>query len=238
MKRPDPQVTRATLQDARLHLIFTPALCGSRDPLEIVDAALPYLDVLQVRVKALAGAAGATPDRPPLDPPCEARATLEWTRRLLSLLEARQSNCLVLVNDRVDVAAFLHDEGCAGVHVGRDDCPPALARELLGPDPLLGLSTHSTQQVAEALDEPVDYLGFGPFRATSTKGYARGLGSAQCWVAAQAAGKPVFPIGGIDTKTVGELSEVGRAAVGSAVLSADDPEAAAKSLRRALELAS
>jgi thiamine-phosphate diphosphorylase len=232
----DATALRDRLRDARLYLLFTPSLCGEREPLAVLEAALPHVDVVQVRPKA--------PDRD-LDPArpsqgltavTSAREVRDWTARVLDLLEAYPTlEVPVLVNDRVDVARALLERGCAGVHLGQDDAPPRLARELLGPDALVGLSTHSTAQVVRALEEPVDYLGFGPIHATATKGYERGLGPEGAWIASQASALPVFPIGGIDRANAGELEDVGRAAVSSAVLGADDPERAARELRALLE---
>lgn len=225
---------RAALADARVYLIFTPELCGERDPLEVLRAAWPWIDLLQVRPKAREQ--GLDPLRASNSAALvsEARTSYDWCRRVLELACEFERLVPVLVNDRVDVAASLRELGLAGVHLGQDDFLPSLAREQLGPDALIGLSTHSPAQVARAEDEPVDYLGFGPFRATATKGYARGLGPEACWLAQEASPRPVFPIGGIDLTNIGELERVSRAAVGSAILSADDPGAAARAIREAL----
>ncbi len=209
-------------------LLFTPELCADRDPLEVLEAALPWLDVVQIRPKPVGAQAGA-------HAPCAARETYDWCVRVLDLLAAtRAGRPLVLVDDRVDVAAALWSEGCDGVHVGQDDCPVAAARALLGPDPLIGLSTHDLAQVARAHELSVDYLGFGPIHATPTKGYARGLGAPACEIARARSKYPLFAIGGIDRGNVGELVSVGRVAVGSAILLADDPARAARELRAAL----
>lgn len=199
-------------------LLFTPELCpAGRDPLEVLARALPHVDAIQVRIKE-AGQALAP-----------ARATLEWTERVLALRARIAPGVLVLVNDRPDVARVL-GERVDGLHLGADDAPPGLARELLGPEALLGLSTHSSADIVAAQDLPVDYLGFGPIHPTATKGYARGLGAEAAWVAAHASSRPLFPIGGIDATNAAELAEVGRAAVGRAVLAADDPAQAAREL--------
>ena len=83
-------------------------------------------------------------------------------------------------------------------------------------------------------EEPVDYVGFGPMFPTATKGYDRGLGPELAWVASGAAPGPLFPIGGIDATNADTLAEVGRAAVGSVLLNADDPRGTALALRDAL----
>ena len=225
LESPVPQTgeLRERLGAARLYLVFTPSLCAGRDPLEVLEALLDVVDLVQVRVK---GRDGRT----------DAARTCECTERVLELC-ARLGDAAppVLVNDRVDVARALAERGCAGVHLGQDDAPPRAARELLGARALIGLSTHDAAQVARAGDEPVDYLGFGPVHATSTKGYARGLGSEAAWIAARATHLPLFPIGGIDARNASELEDVGRAAVGAALLAAPDPVRAARELRALLE---
>jgi len=210
---------RARLARSRLMLLFTPELCArGRDALEVLSEALPHVDVVQVRIKE--PGLGLAP----------ARATLDWTRLVLALRARAGSVALVVVNDRPDVARALAEEGVDGVHLGADDAPPSLARALLGPDALIGLSTHTSAAVVAAEDEPVDYLGFGPVHPTETKGYARGLGAEAAWIAARASSRPLFPIGGIDATNAAELSEVGRAAVGRAVLASADPARTAREL--------
>lgn len=214
---------RALLERARLMLLFTPELCAPRAPLAVLEEAWPHVDALQVRIKEPGLGTGP------------ARTLLEVARAVLALRARTGRAVLVLVNDRVDVARALADEGLDGVHVGADDAPPALARAELGPELLIGLSTHSAADVVRAADEALDYLGFGPVHASATKGYTHGLGSEAAWIAARASPLPLFPIGGIDLTNVDELSEVGRAAVSSAILAAESPGETARALRAALE---
>jgi thiamine-phosphate pyrophosphorylase len=227
---------RQRLARARLYLIFTPHAVAGGNPERVLAEVMPEVDVLQIRVKL--------PDRE-LDPArarvgahqrSAAREAWTWCQRALELRRrAAAEHVLLIVNDRVDVARSLRDEGLDGVHVGLDDTPPRVARELLGPEALIGWSTHAMRDVAAAHDEPVDYIGFGPIRASATKGYARGLGAEAAWVAAQASALPVFPIGGIGLANVSDLAEVGRAAVARAILAAQRPAEAARALRRALQ---
>ncbi len=218
---------RAHLARARVMLLFSPELCGRRDPLEVLAATLPFVDVVQVRIKP----AGALAPNP-----APARPSWDWSLRILDLARTPRTPAFVLtLDDRADVARALQAEGLAGVHLGQDDMPCAAAREFLGQEALIGLSTHGMEQVGEALEQPVDYLGFGPLHATRTKGYERGLGSESCWIAAEASSLPLFPIGGIDLSNAQELARVGRAAVSSALLSAADPARAARELRALLE---
>lgn len=209
-------------------LIYSPELCGRRDPGESLESVLEWVDVIQVRPKSASPAADTSGSS-------HARSVYDLCTYVLDVLEAHPSMLRpVIVNDRVDVAAALWQRGCAGVHIGQDDSPAAVARAMLGPDPLIGVSTHDMAQVAALAEEEIDYIGYGPVHATRTKGYATGLGSEACWVASGACSLPLFPIGGIDETNIGELARVGRAAVGSAILSADDPARAARELRALL----
>jgi thiamine-phosphate pyrophosphorylase len=222
----DPNEARDRLRAARLMLLYTPQLCGARDPLEVLEAALPYLDIVQIRIKA-PGLLAA-----------HARDTHDWTERVLALVHAQpaaRERVLVIVNDCVDVAAVLAPRGCVGVHVGQDDLPAADVRAVLGPDLLIGVSTHDAQQIAAAEEDGADYLGFGPVHATATKGYAEGLGPEAAWIAHSSTPLPVFPIGGIGLENANELAQVGRAAVSSAILSAADPARVARELRELLD---
>ena len=204
-------------------LVFTPQLCPKEsDPLDVLERALAHVDVIQVRVKDPELGVSA------------ARALHDWTSRVLELVERRASDALVLVNDRIYVAGVLQGRGVAGVHLGEEDAPPELARELLGAEALIGFSTHSMADVARAEELPVDYLGFGPIHATATKGYSEGRGSEAAWIAARASSHPVFPIGGITVTNAAELAPVGRAAVASAILAAADPARRAAEIRALL----
>lgn len=229
MAAPPPDLLRTRLGEARLMWIFSPP--SLEQGLAVLDALLtaapngPTIDAVQVRPKA--PGAHRTPT--------EARTALAWTRAVLERTgRPEDGGPLVLVNDRVDVAAALAAEGCAGVHLGQDDMPAAEARAFLGPGPLLGLSTHDAEQLGMALDAPVDYLGFGPVFATATKGYAEGLGPDRAWIASTAATVPVFPIGGIDLVGAAELAPVGRAAVSSVLQDSADPARTAAALRALL----
>lgn len=213
----------ARLEAARLMLLFTPELCGpDRDPLAVLDEVLEFVDVVQVRVKDGPGGRST------------ARGVHDWALRVLARVARAGRPPLVLVNDRVEVAAVLRARGVAGVHLGADDTPVEIARAALGPDALIGLSTHATAEVARAQARPVDYVGFGPIHATATKGYEHGLGAEAAWVASSGSTLPVFPIGGIDAGNALELAPVGRAVVGSAILGAPRPAEAARAIRAAL----
>lgn len=165
-----------------------------------------------------------------------ARATWLWAERVRELLRGIANAPALLINDRVDVALALGgtDDGIAGVHLGQGDLPVELARRMLGTEALIGRSTHDFKQVVWADEEGADYVGFGPVFATATKGYTQGLGGERAWIAKEATALPLFAIGGIAPNNISELAEVGRAAVSSAILSADDPERITEELARVL----
>jgi thiamine-phosphate pyrophosphorylase len=143
----------------------------------------------------------------------------------------RDAGARFVVNDRADFAMLLE----AGLHVGQDDLPPRDARMLLGPDALLGFSSHNADQIRVAAGEPVDYVAFGPMFPTLSKRNpgpvagveALGRCRAQC-------SKPLVAIGGI---TRGNALEVLNAGADSVAVIADLlPEAAtARSLRERME---
>jgi thiamine-phosphate pyrophosphorylase len=142
---------------------------------------------------------------------------------------------LFVLNDRPDLVA-----ACAadGVHVGQDDMPPAAARALAGPDAIVGRSTHHPAQAdAAAADPDVDYLSVGPVHATQTKPGRPAAGLEYVAYAARTVSRPWFAIGGLRAGNVHEVLERGatRIVVVRAVTEADDPEAAARELRTALE---
>lgn len=233
---------RARLSRARLLWILTPPADASPEGpwLDRVAPALAEVDVVQVRPKP---AGDRAPGAPAGATVTDARASIEWSRAVLACTRglSAERRPLVFVNDRVDVAAALATEGIDGVHVGDHDTPPRVARDLLGPEALIGLSTHGPGDVARALDAPVDMLGYGPVFATATKGYGPGggqriLGPEAAWVAAATSVVPLFAIGGIDLAAVDSLDRVGRCAVGSAITCAEDPAGTARAFAAALAL--
>jgi thiamine-phosphate pyrophosphorylase len=144
------------------------------------------------------------------------------------------AGALFLLNDRPDLAAAC---GADGVHVGQDDVPVAHARELVGPDVIVGLSTHSMQQAQAGTKSGADYIAVGPVHATPTKEGRPAIGVEPVRYAAAHVTVPWFAIGGIDTTTVAAVVRAGarRIVVVRAIADADDPEAAARALRAAAD---
>jgi thiamine-phosphate pyrophosphorylase len=141
----------------------------------------------------------------------------------------------LIVNDRVDVARLSRAHG---VHVGQEDLPPLEAREQLGPDAIIGFSTHTVAQLEDALREPVTYLAVGPVFGTSTKktGYsAVGLELVSA-TSCMAGLTPVVAIGGVTLDNARSAIDAGASAV--AIISdliVGDPAERVKAFLRALE---
>ncbi len=173
------------------------------------------VDVVQLRDKAL-----------------EARAVLE--RAAVALDVCRDHGVPLILNDRPDLAL---EAGVDGVHVGQDDAPPALARRLLGPSAVVGLSTHAPFELDRARAEPVDYVSVGPVNPTPTKPGRPGTGVGYVAHAARHALHPFFVTGGVAPDTVGSLVAAGarRFVVVRWLTEADDPEANARALSDAIE---
>jgi thiamine-phosphate pyrophosphorylase len=147
---------------------------------------------------------------------------------------ARAEGGLVLVNDRADIARLAAADG---VHVGQDDLPVDAVRRLLGPDMLIGLSTHAPEQFGAGLASDADYLSAGPIWETPTKPGRPAAGLDYIRYAASVATKPWFAIGGIDEHNIGEVVAAGarRAVVVRAIRDADDPAAVASALKSVLD---
>ncbi|HET6291475.1 thiamine phosphate synthase [Amycolatopsis sp. QT-25] len=211
---------RARLADARLYLC-TDARSGRGDLAGFADAALAGgVDIIQLRDKT----GGA---------PIEAKHEIAALEVLAEACEKHDK--LLAVNDRADVALAV---GAHVLHLGQDDIPVSLARRVLGDDVVIGRSTHSAEQAEAAAGEPgVDYFCTGPCWPTPTKPgrSAPGLGLVRS-TAGLGTSRPWFAIGGIDADRLPEVLDAGasRIVVVRAITEAEDPEAAARTLRSAL----
>lgn len=149
----------------------------------------------------------------------------------------RAAGVIFIVNDRADIAALV---GADGVHVGASDLPPEAAREIVGPDRWVGVSTHDPEGVVAAVAAGADYLGYGPVWDSPTKAGVRkprGV-DALARAVALAGDVPVVAIGGVtEPDRVAEALRAGAcaAAVLSAVSHASDMRSAARWLARAAE---
>lgn len=189
--------------------------------------------ILDVVTAAVAGGVTAVQVRAKHAP---ARETLE----LLDALAERVPTAVgLLVNDRVDVLLAARARGVrvAGVHVGQSDLPVEDVRAMVGPEPVIGLTTSTASEVAAAASSParVDYVGIGTVRETASKPDApRPLGTAGVVELARGCPLPAVAIGGIEPDDLPALRTGGLAgaAVVSWVCAAPDPEAAAQQLAR------
>ena len=141
-----------------------------------------------------------------------------------------------VLNDRPDLAL---DAGADGVHVGQDDAPVALARRILGPDAIVGLSTHGPDDLTAAASEDVTYISAGPVEPTPTKPGRPGTGLGYAGEASRRSPVPVFVTGGVTPERVPELAAAGvrHFVVVRYLTEAADPAAAARALRGAIDAA-
>lgn len=216
------------LASARLYLC-TDARRDSGDLADFADAALAGgVDVIQLRDKGSAAERRLGP--------LEARDELAALEMLADA--ARRHGALLAVNDRADIARAA---GADVLHLGQDDLPLTVARDIIGPDMLVGRSTHDQAQVVAAIAEDVDYFCVGPCWPTPTKPgrSAPGLELVRS-TAGLACEKPWFAIGGIDADRLPEVLAAGarRIVVVRAITAAEDPLAAAQRLSSALAAAS
>ena len=138
-----------------------------------------------------------------------------------------------ILNDRPDLALEVEADG---VHVGQDDAPPALARRILGPDAIVGLSTHAPHELDASNAEPVDYISAGPVEATPTKPGRAGVGLDYLRYAAANASKPFYVTGGVTPETIPAMAAAGARhfVVVRYLTEASSPEAAARALQQAI----
>jgi thiamine-phosphate pyrophosphorylase len=208
----DGPLRRERLRTARLYFV-----CEARPATDLealLRAALTGgADIVQLREKQLGRA--------------EIERAAATFRRVADTFSA-----LFVLNDDPELARICDADG---VHVGQDDVAAEEAREVLGPDAIVGLSTHSEEQIAAAEDRPVDYISVGPIWETPTKEGRPAVGLDLIRHAAEQAPRPFFAIGGIDTGNAEQVVEAGarRLCAVRAIRDAADPAAAAAALRQA-----
>lgn len=207
---------RHRLDFARLYFVCE-ALPGGADAEQLLRAALNGgAELIQMRDKQRVGLESLT------------RAGQTF-RRLADTYGA-----LFIVNDDPHLA---REMAADGVHVGQEDAGPAEARAVLGEDAVIGLSTHSAEQIAAAQDSGADYISVGPVWETPTKEGRPAVGLELVRHAAEASRLPFFAIGGIEPGNVGEVVAAGaeRVVVVRAIRDAGDPADAAAALRAAVD---
>jgi thiamine-phosphate pyrophosphorylase len=205
---------RAQLTSACLYLVCGANPDASKLPDLLRSAIAGGVDIVQLREKHL--------------PDDELVAVANAARALCERLGA-----LLIVNDRPAVAV---EAGADGVHVGQDDMPVAQVREIVGPDMLIGLSTHATAEIDAVDPGVVDYIGVGPIHETPTKPGRPQVGLELVRYAAACSPVPFFAIGGIDPANLADVLHAGatRVCVLRAIVDAEDPQRAARELRKTL----
>jgi thiamine-phosphate pyrophosphorylase len=205
---------RARLAAARLYMVCASAPAPHELPDLLRAAVAGGVEVVQLRDKYISD---------------DELAAVAKAARIL----CEQLGVLFVVNDRPLVAI---EADADGVHVGQDDMPAADVRELAGPEMLVGLSTHTPEQIDTTDPALVDYIGVGPIHRTPTKPGRPAVGPELVRYAAGHAALPFFAIGGLDAGNLGGVIEAGatRACVLRAIAEAEDPERAARELSEQL----
>ena len=208
------EAARERLDGVRLCVLLTGRHCAGPTEWTVREAAAGGAGMVQLREKDLS-------DRELAE---RAREVRRWTR---------EAGALFIVNDRPDIARIV---GADGVHLGQDDLPVKEARRVLGPGALIGVSTHTVDQVHQAVLNGASYLGVGPTFPSRTKQFRELAGLDFVRAVAAETALPAFVIGGVNLDTVGDAVAAGarRAAVSEAVCGAADPRAVAAALVRAL----
>jgi thiamine-phosphate pyrophosphorylase len=205
---------RQRLAEARLYVLVTGSLCSASLEWTVREALAGGAQVIQLREKDLT-------DRELLD---RARAVRQWTRA---------AGALFIVNDRPDIARLAEADG---VHIGQDELTVKDVRRIVGPDALVGVSTHTLEQVRQAVRDGASYIGVGPVFPSQTKDFPALAGLAFVREAAAETSLPAFAIGGVNLENVHQVVAAGlrRVAVSHAICAADDPRAVAAALRQTL----
>ncbi len=202
----------ARFRAVRLYVLLTEALCTG-DWYQTAEAAIAGgADCLQLREKSLSD-----------------RQWLDRARRLADL--CHQRDVLFIANDRADLALAA---GADGLHVGQDDLPVPLARRILGPRPLIGVSTHTIEQADAAIAQGPDYVAVGPMFPTATKPQDHIPGPALLRAVSGRTSIPIVAIGGITLANGAEVVAAGARCicVCGAIISQPDVTAAAAALKR------
>lgn len=197
--------------DYSIYLVTDEACLHGRPLLECVEEALAAgVTLVQYRAKAADGG-----------------VLYAEACRLKELCD--KYNVPLIINDRLDIALAV---GAAGVHLGQDDLPCAVARRLLGEDFIIGVSAHNPAEAVQAVSEGADYLGCGAVFGTATKHDVAKLGLENLRAIRKAVAVPMVGIGGITADNYAEVLATGAdgAAIVSGILAQDDIGAVVKKL--------
>jgi len=205
---------RARLENAKLYVLLTGVNCAAALDWTIRQAAAGGADAFQLREKSLS-------DRELVE---RARNVRRWTR---------ETGTLFILNDRPDIARLSEADG---VHLGQDDMSVKDARQILGSGPLIGVSTHTIEQVRRAVLDGASYIGVGPTFTSATKEFDRLAGLEFVRQATGTTTLPAFVLGGVNADNIAEAVAAGakRVAVSAAICQANDPAPIAARLLAAL----
>lgn len=201
------------VEELKLYLVTDRGLLAGRDMVDVVSKAVAGgVTMVQLREKDL--------------------GSKDFIGEAIALKAALEGTGVpLIINDRVDVALAA---GADGVHIGQSDMPYAMARRLLGPDAVIGLSVENMDQVLEAEALDVDYIGVSPVFSTSTKtDTVAPFGLAGLSEAARISSHPVVAIGGLNDSNIADVLRAGADGIAlvSAVIGARNPREAAAKLR-------
>ena len=202
------------LKDSRLYLIV-----DASAPIDTWEARMRHyvelgVDIIQLRDKNVG-------DRELLTRACLLREITD------------KSDAIFVMNDRPDLA---HLSGADGIHVGQDELQVRDVRQVVGPDMLIGVSTHSLPEARKAVLDGADYIGVGPVFKSNTKGFDFQVGTSLLREVRSEIALPAFAIGGIDLSNIHQVTEAGfvRVAVSGAVRDVSDPADVIRRLRQHL----
>ena len=202
------------LQELRLYLVISSGQCEQGFETVVKESLEAGVRIIQLREKSLS-------DREQVH---QARQLRKWTS---------EADCLLIINDRPDIAVLSEADG---VHVGQDELTVQDARSIVGPDRLVGVSTHSIEQARQAVLDGADYLGVGPTFPGTTKSFTEFPGLKLVSDVASEIRLPWFAIGGIDSRNIHDVMTAGaeRIAVSGAICRSATPGDVTRSLVKAL----
>lgn len=197
--------------DLTLYLVTDSDLCPPEKMLEVVDKAIRGgVTLVQLREKTA--------------------SSREFYQRALAIKEVTSAHHVpLIINDRLDIALAVDADG---LHIGQEDLPASVARRILGPDKLLGVSASTVEEAVAAARDGADHLGVGALFPTDTKEVDHLVDASTIRRIRQQSGLPLVGIGGIKANNMGVLrgSLADGVAVVSAIMCAYDPESAARQL--------
>lgn len=206
--------SRHRLKDAQLYLLLTRSQCTANPEWTLREAAAGGVDIIQIREKHL-----------------NDRELLAWAQVVRQI--TRELGKLLIINDRCDIALLAEADG---VHIGQEDLSVADARRIVGPGRLIGVSTHSVEQLRRAILDGADYVGIGPVFPSATKDFENFPGLEYVRTATTETSLPAFALGGLSPSNIDQVITAGavRVAVSSAICQAADPRSMARQLKEAL----